>query len=227
MHARLNGHEPSERMKTAGPVGAPQSVLRVVSWNLLRLVGAGVEDVAELIGRYQPDLMLMQEATAEVAALPGLVGGILHREPMDRRVYGLAVWSSHPLPPPSVLPLPVSRMPGRVPPRLSQVISFAGVTFANVHLSHGQLLNRMQLLRIVRNIEGPLAIIGDYNAVGPIRMRGFRDIGPHEPTHTANIIPFRLDSCMARGIDCRVAQVADRGPSDHHPIVLDLSVADG
>ena len=227
MHARLNGPKPSEQMTVDGPAGVPRSVLRVVSWNLLRLVGAGVEDVAELIGRYQPDLMLMQEATAEVGALPELVGGTLHREPMDRRIYGLAAWSSRPLPPPSALPLPVSRMPGRVPPRLSQIISFAGVTFANVHLSHGQLLNRMQLLRIVRNIEGPLAIIGDYNAVGPIRMRGFRDIGPREPTHTANIIPFRLDRCMARGIDCRVAQVADRGPSDHHPIVLDLGVAEG
>ena len=150
MHARLNGPKPSEQMTVDGPAGVPRSVLRVVSWNLLRLVGAGVEDVAELIGRYQPDLMLMQEATAEVGALPELVGGTLHREPMDRRVYGLAAWSSRPLPPPSALPLPVSRMPGRVPPRLSQIISFAGVTFANVHLSHGQLLNRMQLLRIVR-----------------------------------------------------------------------------
>src|SRR6185437_14016419 len=43
--------------------------LRIVSWNLLRLVGAGVEDVARLIRQHRPDLLVMQEATKELAAL--------------------------------------------------------------------------------------------------------------------------------------------------------------
>ena len=204
----------------------PAAGLRVISWNLLRLVGAGVEDVVRLIGRHHPDILLMQEATADIAALPGLAGGHLYREPMDRRVYGLAVWSREPIPRPEILKLPVSKMPGRVPPRLAQLVHVRGITLVNVHLSHGQFLNRRQLFRIVQALKGPAAIVGDYNAVGPIRMRGFRDIGPREPTHMAdNIVAFRLDRCMARGLHCAAPQVLARGPSDHHPIILDLAVA--
>lgn len=198
--------------------------LRVISWNLLRLIGAGVEDVAALVRRHHPDVLLMQEATPEVSALPQLVGGHLVRAPMANRVYGLAVWSRHALPPHETLALPVSKMPGRVPPRIAQLVRIAGITFANVHLSHGQLLNRRQLLSIVRAVDGPLAIIGDYNAVGPIVLSGFRDLGPQRRTHHAsNIIPFRLDRCMARGLHCSATKVLERGPSDHHPILLELS----
>ena len=32
--------------------------LKVISWNLLRLTGAGVEDVAALIQQHRPDLLL-------------------------------------------------------------------------------------------------------------------------------------------------------------------------
>ena len=200
--------------------------LRVISWNLLRSVGAGVKDVAALIAQQQPDLLLMQEATRELEALPEIVGGHFYREPMHGRIYGLAAWSPHPIAPPRILPLPVSNVPGRVPPRIAQIVRIGGAAFANVHLSHGQVLNRLQLLRIVRSLEGPAAIVGDYNAVGPIKLSGFKDVGPREPTHTAqNIVPFRLDRCMARGLDCDETQVLDRGPSDHHPIVLKLRVA--
>jgi len=202
--------------------------LKVISWNLLRLIGAGVRDVAALIEEHRPDVMLMQEATAEVAALPQLVGGHFHREPMDRRVYGLAVWTPHHLPPTHAVPLPVSSMPGRVPPRLALVAQVRGVSFANVHLSHGQFLNRWQLLHVARTLRGPAAIIGDYNAVGPIKLAGYHDIGPRDPTHCAgNIVYCRLDRCMARGLRCGGARVLDRGPSDHHPIVLDLTVTAG
>lgn len=102
------------------------------------------------------------------------------------------------------------------------------VAFANVHLSHGQLLNRWQLLHIALDIQGPAAIIGDYNAVGPIKLPGFKDIGPRQPTHSpSNIISLRLDRCMARGMRCSYAQVLARGPSDHHPIKLDLHALPG
>ena len=199
--------------------------LRVISWNLLRLFGAGVRDVADLIERHRPDLLLMQEATAELAGLPLEVGGHLFHKLMDGRVYGLAAWSRHSLPVPETLSLPVSRMPGRVPPRVAQIVRFGHATFANVHLSHGQLLNRRQLLRIVHALHGPAAIIGDYNAVGPIKLAGFRDVGPRQPTHsTTKVISFRLDRCMARGIQCIQSQVLERGLSDHHPIVLDLTI---
>src|SRR3974390_918452 len=86
--------------------------LKVISWNLLRLTGAGVEDVAALIERHRPDLFLLQEATEEIAELPARVGGCFFRAPLDGRIYGLAVWSPHSLTPPYALPLPVSQVPG-------------------------------------------------------------------------------------------------------------------
>jgi endonuclease/exonuclease/phosphatase (EEP) superfamily protein YafD len=205
--------------------GRVPRILRVISWNLLRLVGAGVADVAALVERHRPDLLLMQEATEGLASLPEAVGGFFYREPMHGRVYGLAAWSPHRLATPRRLALPVSTMPGHVPPRVAQIVRIDNVTFANVHLSHGQFLNRWQLLHIARSLKGPAAVVGDYNAVGPIRVAGLKDVGPRQPTHLAsNIISLRLDRCMVRELRCTGARVLDRGPSDHRPIVLDLEL---
>jgi endonuclease/exonuclease/phosphatase (EEP) superfamily protein YafD len=177
--------------------------VKVVSWNLLRRTGAAVEDVARLIDRELPDLLLMQEATAEMEALPELAGGYFHREPLPGRIHGLAAWSPHPLPPPHKLPLPTSRVAVRPRPRVAQ------------------------LLRIANTLEeGPAAVIGDYNAIGPTLLPGFRDVGPREPTHVAQrVVPFRLDRCLVRELHCAEARALERGPSDHRPIVLQLEAA--
>ncbi len=193
--------------------------MKVISWNLLRLTGAAVSDVAALIRSQHPDLLLMQEATAEMDGLPKLVGGHFHREPLPGRIHGLAAWSPHRLPPTVALPLPISRMPGRLAPRVAQVLRLGDVTFANVHLSHGQLLNRLQLLRVAQAVDGPAAVIGDYNAVGPTLLPGFRDVGPREPTHR-NVLPFRLDRCLVRGLHVKETRALERGPSDHRPILM-------
>jgi endonuclease/exonuclease/phosphatase (EEP) superfamily protein YafD len=200
--------------------------VKVVSWNLLRLVGAAIEDVLALIDREQPDLLLLQEATREMDAVPALAGGYYWREPSPGRIHGLAAWSPKPLIDLQVLPLPYSRMPGRVPPRVAQLFRSGDITFANVHLSHGQLLNRRQLLRIAKTLQGPAAVIGDYNAVGPTIISGFKDVGPRKPTiRAADILPFRLDRCLIRGLHCAEVRTLERGPSDHHPIVVELKVA--
>jgi len=206
--------------------GANLGGLRVVSWNLLRRVGADVEDVAKLVRHEHPDLFLLQEATEEINALPSLVGGHFFRHPMQKRVYGLAVWSPHPLQPPQILSLPVSALPGRVPPRVAQIVQLRGITIANVHLSHGQFLNRRQLLRISAALHGPAAIIGDFNSVGPVILPGFEDVGPRRRTHKASkIVSLRLDRCMTRTVHCASTKVLEKGPSDHHPIVLNLAIA--
>jgi endonuclease/exonuclease/phosphatase family metal-dependent hydrolase len=201
--------------------------MRVVSWNLLRRVGACAEDVARLVHACRPDLLLLQEATEDITALSSLVGGYFFRHPMQQRIYGLACWSPHPFPASTSIRLPASILPGRVPPRLAQIINFHGITIANVHLSHGQFLNRFQLRHIMEQMEGPSAIIGDFNAVGPVGFQGFADIGPRKRTHRAGkIVNVRLDRCIARGIVCSASEVLDKGPSDHHPMVLDMKVAD-
>ena len=69
--------------------------MKVVSWNLLRLTGAAVEDVAALVERERPELLLMQEATEHIDALPALVGGHFHRLPWPGKIHGLAAWSRH------------------------------------------------------------------------------------------------------------------------------------
>ena len=201
--------------------------MKIISWNLLRRTGAAVDDVAALIGRERPDVMLMQEATKEIEALPGLVGGHFHRVPWASRIHGLATWSRHRFAAPQILALPMSRLPGRLPGRVSQLVQVGEIRFANVHLSHGQLLNRRQLGRIAAALHGhPAAIIGDYNAVGPVLLPGFRDVGPREPTHFAsNIVPFRLDRCLVHGLHCVGTRALDFGPSDHRPIVLELQIA--
>jgi endonuclease/exonuclease/phosphatase family metal-dependent hydrolase len=214
-------------MAPAFPNHSSDHRTRVVSWNLLRRIGAGVEDVAKLVKSHHPDLLLLQECTEDIISLPSLVGGHFFRHPMQSRIYGLAAWSPHPFPASTEIRLPGSILPGRVPPRLAQVISFKGVTFANVHLSHGQFLNRFQLRHIIEQMEGPAAIIGDFNAVGPVGLQGFSDIGPRMRTHRAGkIVALRLDRCIARGLICSASEVLDKGPSDHHPMVLDITVSD-
>lgn len=55
--------------------------IKIVSWNLLRRIGATVRDVIDLIRTERPDLMLMQEATVEIDTLPTLIGGHYARSP--------------------------------------------------------------------------------------------------------------------------------------------------
>ncbi len=201
--------------------------MRIISWNLLRLEGAAVHDVVALLERERPDLLLMQEVTQHMDTLPTLVPGHYHRLPWPGRIHGLAAWSRHHFATPQVLPLPASPLPGRLPRRRTQIVKVGEITFANVHLSHGQLLNRRQLMRIAGALRGkPSAIIGDYNAVGPSMIPGFDDVGPREPTHFGgDVLPFRLDRCLTHCLTCTFTGTLDFGPSDHRPIVLDLQVA--
>lgn len=208
--------------KASEPASARQ-VVKVISWNLLHRSGAIVDDIARLIEDEQPELFLMQEATGAIDALPTIAEGHYARQPWPGRRHGLAAWCRHQLQDFGPLQLPASPLPGRFPPRFAQLVRFEEITFANVHLSHGQVLNRLQLREISRSTEGPTAIIGDYNTLGPIRLRDFSDVGPPDKTHRAqDIVPFRLDRCMIRDLQRVSARALRRGRSDHRPIVIEL-----
>jgi endonuclease/exonuclease/phosphatase family metal-dependent hydrolase len=194
--------------------------IKVISWNLWHRGGAVIGDLAALVEAERPDLLLMQEAKQPLEALPNFVGGFFHWQGMQRRVYGLAFWSPHDLHEAYSIPLPSSPLPIRVPPRLAQLLKFDGISFANVHLSHGQMLNRRQLLAIAHATVGPTVIIGDCNAVGRIIIPDFTEVGPLDPTHK---LRTRLDRCLVRDLTCVQTRVLARGPSDHHPIEVLLT----
>ena len=195
--------------------------LKVISWNLWHRGSAQLGDIAALIKAEQPDLLFLQEAKQMLRELDQIVGGHVHWQPMQRRVYGLAAWSPHELQDHHSVPLPVSPLPSplRVPPRLAQVVTLNDITFANVHLSHGQVLNRRQLQAVSHATtyatNGQTVIIGDCNDVGHIWLKDFDEVGPRAPTHR---LKTRLDRCLVRRVACAHARVLDRGPSDHHPI---------
>ena len=197
--------------------------MRLISWNLYYRRGAAAADIAALIEQYRPDLFVMQEARDGIEALPRLVEGSFHPLPWTGKRYGLAAWLPDERAEITTIDLPFSRLPASFPPRKAQIIGLGDLSIANVHLSHGQFLNRRQLRLIADTVPGRLAIVGDFNLVGPIMLRGFDDIGPRGSTHYAQrMVPLRLDRCVARGLDCFNAEILARGPSDHRPILLDL-----
>jgi endonuclease/exonuclease/phosphatase (EEP) superfamily protein YafD len=199
------------------------SVMKLVSWNLLRRTGATVAEVAALIERESPDLMLMQEAGVEFGALPEMVGGAFVRTPLPGRHHGLAMWMPQQ---PAKRPLIIALPAGAIVERVSQIVDLGAFSVANVHLSHGQLLNRRQLRRIARRLPAHAAVVGDFNLVGPVLLPDFRDVGPRRYTHRmSDVVPLRLDRCIVRGLVCTEAAVLPRGTSDHRPIMMRLALA--
>ncbi len=198
------------------------NMTKIISWNLLRLKGAKLNDVLALIDRERPDLLLMQEATNEIDGLPGRIGGHYARAPLPGRIHGVAMWSRRRLPAdPIVLRLPA----GAVVQRVCQVIDCGAFGVANVHLSHGQVLNRRQLRTIARMLPHRAAVLGDYNLLGPALLPGFHDVGPRHPTHVmGDLVPLRIDRCLARGLICAGARVLPPSASDHRAIVVRLTV---
>jgi endonuclease/exonuclease/phosphatase family metal-dependent hydrolase len=158
-------------------------------------------------------------------ALPGLLGGMFVRVPLPGRGHGLAFWSPVRRARPRVIRLPA----GAVVDRVCQIVDLPDFSVANVHLSHGQVLNRRQLRHIAAHLPYRAAVLGDFNLVGPALLPGFRDVGPREPTHVcADIVPLRLDRCYVRGLSCAAGLALDRAASDHRPIMVRLApAADG
>ena len=213
-------------MDVRGParVHLEVAMIKLISWNLLRLTGASLDDVVRLIRREEPDLLLMQEATRAMDGLPDIVGGQFQRNLLPGRVHGLAVWSPEKLP---NRPIVLSLQSGAMFDRVCQIIDLGPITIANVHLSHGQILNRRQLRRIAKVLPHRAAVVGDYNLIGPALLPGFRDVGPREATHVAgDMVPLRIDRCLIRGVACLGSHALLREASDHRPIVVQLHVAE-
>jgi len=196
------------------------NAVKIISWNLLRRTGATVHDVTQLIEAEQPDILLMQEATEEIDLLPEIMGGYYERAPLPGRIHGVACWSRREfLRQPRACIIPS----GAVVKRHTLIIEYPGFSLANVHLSHGQVLNRRQLRRIAALMPAPCAILGDFNLIGPTMVPGFQDAGPKAPTHNmASVFPIRIDRCLVSGMHCVESQVLPVFASDHRPIAVRL-----
>ncbi|MDG6095226.1 endonuclease/exonuclease/phosphatase family protein [Acetobacter sp. AN02] len=211
-------------MRAERTLSGSSALHKVISWNLLHSIGATAENVAELISSYRPDLLLMQEATSDMDQISLLCGGYYARVPLPGRIHGLACWSTTPfLKAPASCTIPS----GPIVKRVAQIIHWSGgISFANVHLSHGQMQNRRQLRSLSDVLQGPAAILGDFNLVGPTLMPGFADVGPKAPTHKmADLVPIRIDRCLVRDLRCSNARVLPVFDSDHRPIEVILSQA--
>ncbi len=197
--------------------------MRIVSWNLWHTSGAKLDDVCALIAQTEPDLLVMQEAEAAIDGLPQRLGGSYARLPLPGRHHGLAAWSPGEF---TTRAGGLALPRGLVVQRCSQIIEFAGLTIANVHLSHGQVLNRRQLWRIAGALPDRAAILGDCNMVGAALLPGFDDVGARIATHRmGGVVPLRLDRCFLRGVVCTDARVLDFGASDHRPMLIEVAAA--
>ena len=196
--------------------------MKIVSWNLLHSVGATLDEVVHLAERERPDLLLMQEATAAIDHLPGRIGGHYARNPLPGRLHGLAAWSPQPF---REAPRQITLQPGMFVKRISQIVTLTDFAVANVHLSHGQLMNRRQLRLIARHLPHRAVIVGDCNMVGPPLLPGFKDVGERNATHDmGEVVPLRLDRCFIRGLTCGRAEILLRAGSDHRPIAVWVEV---
>ena len=220
----LSRRRPAAAPAQAADIARAPDARKIVSWNLLRRTGAAVDCLIALVERERPDLLLMQEATREIAALRERLGGVYAWAPLPGRIHGPAMWSPTPWDaPPEIVTLPA----GVLIDRVCQVVDLGPFGVANVHLSHGQVLNRRQLRWIEGHLPPRAAVLGDYNIVGPALLPGFRDVGPRRPTHAmVDVFPLRLDRCLVRGLACHAHAVLPRGLSDHRPIVVQLAPHD-
>ncbi|GBR38063.1 hypothetical protein AA101099_1014 [Neoasaia chiangmaiensis NBRC 101099] len=214
MPERTAGHQASHHAPGVG------HSFKILSWNLLNKSGATLDEVIALAREQAPDILLMQEAKAEIDALPAALPGHYARIPLPGRVHGTACWSRFPFARPPVSCLLPS---GLVVRRTAQLIDFGSFSIANVHLSHGQILNRRQLRRIAEMLRPRALVMGDFNLVGPTLLPGFQDVGPRLPTHRMiDLLPIRIDRCLTRGMTPLSADVMPSFSSDHHPIVVTL-----
>ncbi|HLG86361.1 MAG TPA: endonuclease/exonuclease/phosphatase family protein [Alphaproteobacteria bacterium] len=195
--------------------------MKIVSWNLYHRSGATLDDIERLIVHHEPDLLLMQETTDRVDDLPTRIGGHYSRDPLPGRTHGLAAWSPTAF---EEAPSRLTLQPGVVVKRICQIIRLRDFAVANVHLSHGQVLNRRQLRRIAEILPERAAVLGDCNLVGPPLLPGFHDVGPRQSTHAmVNMIGLRLDRCFIRGLRCDHSEALVAAGSDHKPIMVSLS----
>jgi len=218
-------HKISPHITHEDAAPSPGGSFTIASWNLLRRDGATLREVLHVADTLRPDIFLMQEAMPEIDQLPKILGGHYTRIPLPGRPHGTACWSRYSFTRP---PIACALPSGIIVRRHAQLIDFGTFSLANLHLSHGQILNRRQLRRIAHFLRPTALMMGDFNLVGPTLVPGFHDVGPRATTHRmVDMLPIRIDRCLIRGMTRQRTQVLPNFSSDHHPICVRLTLNGG
>jgi endonuclease/exonuclease/phosphatase family metal-dependent hydrolase len=210
--------------------------------------GTHIEEVAKTIRKYRPDIVGLNEAhrktwqvrfgdhTAELARLTGMNIVFGRSYTFAGGDFGNAVLTRG-----KILRSEVHELPGTGEPRtlLETVVGVNGgiVEFYVTHTAAWASLNEktrdLQLQCVTDHLRAsahPFIVTGDLNAP-PTSNEIAKFLGqnvllmagdPNVPTH--RVMEQRLDYILAdRGWTVRSARVLDDGPSDHRPVLAELT----
>jgi endonuclease/exonuclease/phosphatase family metal-dependent hydrolase len=226
-------------------------ILRAMTWNIHGGIGTdGVCDmrrVMNLIRRHAPDILAVQEVESRgrgtehcgFSLLRAMTEHTAHAETIQAHdgAYGHMLISRWPIEHSAVHDL---SHPGREPrvaieARVSTPSGALHVVATHLGLRPGERQQQaLRLAALVRKLEGPLVVLGDFNEWswrGPV----WRALAGQMPARTQQrTFPARFPTLKLDRIFCRPARlmgdswrdVEGKGASDHLPVVAELHMAE-
>lgn len=210
---------------------AHDNTLRILSWNVLRGMGATRDDVFRLATMTKADIICLQETEPNNTRRLTADYWIFHA-PFINRKQGVALCLSRSRFPeePAFQSIDLAWEGRNRPHRRAAIAHTDLIGVASIHLSHDQIFNRYQIrqtrqrLTAQRQASYPCAICGDTNALGPTPARGFKDNGPKSQTHLMlGLIGVRIDRFLTRNLRVTQRTAYEPGPSDHRPILIEAA----
>lgn len=216
------------------------SPARLMTYNVRHCRGlddrVDLERIAGVIRDASPDVLALQELDRIVArsggvdqpaALGDATGLHMYFHPtleLGEGHYGIGLAAREPLSVSAVV-LPRS---GAEEPRAVLVATWRGLTLLATHLSRDGHARRAQIEHLgflVRDIGGPVALLGDLNApprdLGPLRRAGLE--GPQLATHPARRPRTQKDHILVTShVSVLSAEAIRTRASDHLPLVADV-----
>jgi len=224
-------------------------------------VGVGMDKkldlqrIADVINRERPDLVGLQEVDrgvkrtegkdeiVELARMTNMHHAFAHNLDYQGGQYGVAILSRYPI---GAIDhrkyenLREAERRGMI--RIEVQVAGKSISFVTTHLDYqfddGRLFETEQLLKFLRNIEGPLIVVGDFNdePAGKsyqLMSQTFDDVWVRSRakdaglTYPADKAIKRIDYVFTRQSDrikTKKAWVVNTLASDHLPLVADLEL---
>jgi endonuclease/exonuclease/phosphatase family metal-dependent hydrolase len=249
----------TDRAAARRPSAASHKTIRVMTYNIH--VGVGMDKkldlsrIAEVINKQHPDLVGLQEVDrgvertqrideiAELAKLTRMDYAFAFNLKYQGGQYGVAILSRFPIRATDHrLFRNVREAERRGSIRAELNIDGRIVNFVTTHLDYqyedGRVFETEQLLAAVKDVKGPLIVVGDFNDVpagGAYKLMGeqFDDAWSASQTsgegfsYPADKPVKRIDYIFTRKTDrirTRRARIVETLASDHVPVVADLEI---